>query len=228
MTNVKPEELNYHHYSTEQYDRDIINSIPSYEILHNKITKIVKKLPPNPKILELGVGTGNTTLAVAKNTKNADFILVDFSKRMLDGAKEKLSALNCTYILEDYSKMEFPQNLDAVICVIGFHHQESDNDKKQMILKIYSSLKRGGLFILGDLMTYENEELAAFNEVNHCHFLAQNADSEKVLKEWAYHHKYLNKLATWESHVKWMNNVGFSSEVILKKFNTVLIVGTKT
>ncbi|MDO5980915.1 class I SAM-dependent methyltransferase [Flavivirga spongiicola] len=227
MTNIKPEDLNYHYYSTEQYDRDIVSTIPGYKVLHNEIARIAKNLPPNPRILELGVGTGNTTLAIAQNTKNPNFTLVDFSEKMLNGAKHKLDKLNCKYLLEDYSAIELPQKHDAVICVIGFHHQESDKNKKTMILKIYNSLKRGGLFILGDLMTYDNKEFAAINEAKHYHFLVENAEGEEMLKEWAYHHKYLNSLASKESHIKWMNDVGFSTEVIFEKFNTVLILGKK-
>ncbi len=227
MTNVGPEDLNYHYYSTERYDKDIINTIPGYEALHQEIANITKKINPNPKILELGVGTGNTTLVIAENAKNSHFTLIDFSEQMLNGAKEKLNGLVCEFILRDYSEMELPKNYDAAICVIGLHHQETNKDKKQMILKIYNSLKRGGFFVLGDLMTFDNKELAALNEAEHYGFLVENAESKEFLKEWAYHHKFLNKLASKESHIRWMNEVGFSTEVVFEKFNTVLLLGKK-
>lgn len=226
MTNVKPQELNYDSYEMSKYDEDIVNSIPGHKKLHDEIAKVVRKMK-NPKILELGVGTGLTTKIIAKNTINPRFILVDFSKQMIEGAKRKLKKLNCEYILGDFLKIDFPKNCDIVVNVIGFHHQKTEKNKKIVLKKIYKSLKKGGIFILGDLMTYDNKEDAALNEAFHFHHLVKKAKNNLTLKEWAYHHKYLNKLDSWENHIKLMKEVGLKPELKFTKFNTFLIVGKK-
>ena len=59
-TNVKPDELNYNHYETQKYDDDIVCSIPGHEELHKHIEQLIESLPKQPKILELGIGTGLT------------------------------------------------------------------------------------------------------------------------------------------------------------------------
>ena len=227
MTNVKPTELNYDSYEMDKYDEDIVNSIPGHRELHAEIIKIVSKLKPNPKILELGTGTGLTTQVIAKNTKNPHFILTDFSKKMLDGAKRKLKGFDCEFILGDYSKIDLPKECDVIVSVIGFHHQGDEKDKVNMLKKIYDCLKQGGILILGDLMTYEDKELSALNDAHHYHFLVEKAKDGKTLKEWAYHHKYLNPLSSWENHIKWMKEIGFKPEIKFQKFNTFLILGKK-
>lgn len=227
MTNVKPTELNYDSYEMDKYDEDIVNSIPGHRELHEEIIKIVNKLKPNPKILELGTGTGLTTQCIAKNTKNPHFILTDFSKQMLDGAKRKLKGLDCEFILGDFSKIDLPKECDVVVSVIGFHHQGEDEKKINMLKKIYGCLKQGGILILGDLMTYNDKKLSALNDAHHYHFLVEKAKDEKTLKEWAHHHKYLNPLSSWENHLKWMKEIGFKPEIKFQKFNTFLILGKK-
>ncbi len=90
---------------------------------------------------------------------------------------------------------------------------------------IFHSLSEEGVFIFGDLVTYRNPESAALNEARHYHHLVENAQDENSLKEWAYHHKYLNKLAPIEDQVEWLEEVGFRKvEVLFTKFNTALIV----
>jgi tRNA (cmo5U34)-methyltransferase len=227
MTNVNPDDLNYHHYDSEQYDRDIVNSIPGHIEMHKIIEKISKKIEPNSKISELGVGTGITALTIAKNTKNPNFHLIDFSEQMIKGAKEKLKKYNCSYINGDYSKLELPKKNDLVVTVIGLHHQKTDDDKKRIFKKVYSSLNDNGIFIFGDLMTYDDKVLAAYNEALHYHFLVENAESSNALKDWSFHHKYLNSIVSWESNVKWMEEVGFRVEIEFKKYNTFLLIGYK-
>ncbi|NQV91858.1 class I SAM-dependent methyltransferase [Candidatus Woesearchaeota archaeon] len=228
-TNVKPEDLNYDHYETAKYDKDIVRSIPGHVELHKAIDQIVRKnLKGNPQILELGVGTGLTTLRILKNLPKARFTVVDFSKTMLDGARRKLHKYKVNYLCGDYAKLKLSQHNDVVLSVIGLHHQETDNDKKKLFKKIYSSLKKGGIFIFGDLVTFKNLAVASLNDAYHFHYLVEHAEDEKSLKEWAYHHKHLNKLAPLENQVAWLKGVGFKKvEVVFKKFNTALIVAEK-
>jgi tRNA (cmo5U34)-methyltransferase len=227
MTNVNPDDLNYHHYDTNHYDKDIVNSIPGHIEMHEIIGDICSEFNSNPKITELGVGTGITTLVIAQNTKNSDFHLIDFSEQMIKGAKEKLKGYNCNYILGDYSKIELPNKNDAIVTVIGLHHQDTDDDKTEIFKKIYDSLNKDGFFIFGDLMTYDDKVLAAYNEALHYHFLVENAENKEALKDWAYHHKYLNPIVSWEKNVTWMEEIGFRVEVKFTKFNTFLLLGFK-
>ena len=227
-TNVNPEELNYDHYATTKYDEDIVRSIPGHVELHQHIDKLVESLPEQPRILELGVGTGLTAERILKRFPKSQYFANDFSRTMLDGARAKLQGYNVQYLEGDYSKIELPKDNDAVISVIGIHHQETDEDKKDLFTKIYNSLNERGVFIFGDLVTYRNPTEAALNEAHHFHYLVENAQDEESLKEWAHHHKNLNKLAPLEDQVEWLREVGFREVTVeYQKFNTALIYAKK-
>lgn len=227
MTNVTPSDLNYDSYKPEQYDKDIIKCIPGHIEIHKIIAKLVSPLKSGLKVLELGVGTGITALTIAKNTDESHFILNDFSQTMLEGAMKKLMKYNCEFILSDYADLELPKNCDIVVSVIGMHHQENDTAKKKMMSKIYNALNKGGMFIFGDLMTYEDAMEAAYNDAKHYHFLVQNADDQMSLKEWAHHHKCLNLPVSWQVNKKWLKEQGFSVEKLYTNINTFLFVAYK-
>jgi tRNA (cmo5U34)-methyltransferase len=230
MTNVKSSELNYDSYSEDKYDLDIINSIPFHKELHEKIIWILKQEfnSKTLEILDLGIGTGITSKIVLEKFPNSQLIGIDFSDQMLLGAQNKLKDFNVELIKEDYSKIDLPKELDLVISVIGFHHQSKKVEKVLMFKKIFASLKQGGIFMLGDLMTYSNQVKASECEQKHFDFLKQNAIDEKTLKEWTHHHKELNKLETVENQIAWLKETGFRKVTLeFSEFNTCLIVAQK-
>ncbi len=230
-TNVKPKDLNYDRYEMQKYDEDIVRSIPGHEALHRHIDQIIQRdyiLRGKVKVLELGVGTGLTAERILRQIPNAEYTAVDFSEQMLAGARRRLSQYNVTFVNGDYSQIELPQNNDLVVSVVGIHHQETDDDKKSLFQRIYDSLNETGAFIFGDLVTYRDPTEAALNEARHFHHLVENALDEESLKEWAHHHKYLNKLAPLEDQVEWLREVGFRKvDVVYQKFNTALVYAQK-
>lgn len=228
-TNIQPDELNYNHYSASKYDRDIVNSIPCHKELHQKIISFMKKnsfADKNYSVLDLGVGTGITTKIIRDILPNATFDVVDFSKTMLAGAQKKLGKKNVHYILGDYAHMRFKKRYDIIISVIGIHHQ-THAGKKKLFKKIYSLLNDGGIFIFGDLVTYKNEEIAALNQALHFHHLVEKSTDQKTLRDWAYHHLFLNDLAPVEDQLAWLKECGFATKILLLKINTALIIGQK-
>ncbi len=135
---IKPEELNYDHYETKKYDRDIISFIPGHEELHQNIEKITDEYSGKYlKILELGVGTGLTAERILKKIPTANYTAIDFSETMLNGAKKRLAKYNVTFKQGDYSQIPLPKNNNLVVSVIGIHHQETNEDKKILFGKIY-------------------------------------------------------------------------------------------
>ncbi len=229
-TNVESGDLNYDSYADEKYDKDIIGVIPHYHELHSKIAEFVtKNFSPNQtySILDLGAGTGNTSRLLKDLLPQAKFDVVDFSKSMLDGARKKLGDSDVKYILADYAETNFDENkYDLIISVIGLHHQNTAG-KKKVLEKIYQSLKPGGWFILGDLVTHKDENIAALNQAKHFHHLVENTSDDITLTEWSYHHLYLNDLAPKEELIKWIDDLGFETKTLLQKINTLLLVAQK-
>lgn len=228
-TNVKAVDLNYDHYSANKYDRDIVNSIPFHREMHEVIIDFIKKYYYSKKeysILDLGAGTGITSKLIQKELPIAEFDLVDFSKKMLLGAKKKFGTKNVNYIFGDYSKIKFKKKYDIAVSVIGIHHQ-SMRGKKKLFQKIFSLLNDGGSFIFGDLVTYSDKRKVALNNAMHFKHLVDNVTDKKTLSEWAYHHMFLNDLAPIEDQIKWLEKIGFKVEVKFLKFNTALMICKK-
>jgi tRNA (cmo5U34)-methyltransferase len=224
-TNVKAADLNYDHYSANKYDRDIINSIPFHKELHARIMTFIRKnflTSENCNILDLGVGTGITSHLIRQELPNSKFDLVDFSKKMLDGAKRRFGTKNVNYIFGDYSKRRFKKKYDIVVSVIGIHHQNTLG-KKQLFKKIYRLLKPGGVFIFGDLVTYRDPYKAALNQALHFHHLVEKSADKKTLGEWAHHHYILNDPAPVENQIKWLGESGFKVKTAMLKMNTALL-----
>ncbi len=228
-TNVRPKELNYHGYSSAEYDDGIARAIPYHKELHGKIAEVVCNVDPLRAyaILELGVGTGITTRLVRALFPNARITAVDFCDTMLAGARKKLGEVNIRYILGDYSELLFDsESYKFVVSVIGIHHQTTEG-KKALFGKIHTALRHGGKFIFGDLVTYRDPKVAALNQARHFHFLVEHAKDEATLTEWAHHHMFLNDLAPMEDQIEWLEHVGFSVSMEFQKFNTALLVCVK-
>ncbi len=139
-TNVKPSQLNYDEYAPARYDRDIANSVPFHREVHELVAGFISKEyggSRRPQILDLGVGTGLTSSTIRGVLPAARFDVVDFSRKMLRGARERLGSNNVRYILGDYSRLQFDRRYDIVVSVIGMHHQ-TDEGKRVLFKKIHS------------------------------------------------------------------------------------------
>ena len=230
MTNVTPSELNYDKYTTDKYDRDIVNSIPFHKKLHKHIADFVKSNFDSTKeyrILDLGTGTGITAKLLRDSLPKVKIDAVDFSEQMIAGAKKKLGDKNVRYLFGDYVDMVFDKKYDIVVSVIGIHHQNNEG-KQKMFGKIYSLLKQGGVFIFGDLVKYVDKYEAARNNALHYHHIVQHATDEQTLTEWAHHHMFLNDLAPIESQIEWLSKVGFRVQKDFLRMNTALLFCFKT
>ena len=228
-TNVAHSDLNYDRYETKQYNDDITCVIPGWEDMHKKIESLILSYKNDDaiKLLELGIGTGLTTKKILDIKPHIHVDAIDFSHTMIQGAQKLLEPYNVNFIEGDYAKITFDKDYDIVCSVIGIHHQTQEG-KKELFNKIYTSLKSGGIFVFGDLVTYKNKHVAALNNAKHFHHLVNNTTNDTTLTEWAFHHQYLNELAPLEDQLEWLKEAGFRIvDVIYRHFNTVLIVAKK-
>ncbi|MBL8030247.1 MAG: class I SAM-dependent methyltransferase [Candidatus Doudnabacteria bacterium] len=228
-TNVTPEELNYHGYTTAQYEQEIRVSIPFHAEVHGEIQEFLcETWEPEAalSVLDLGCGTGLTTQIIRETLPKSVFTLVDFSNNMLDGARQKFGGGNVRYVCQDYSKMSVSSGkYNIVASVIGLHHQ-TDVGKLAMFTKIRQALvPENGVFIFADLVTFRDRHRAALEAARHYNHLVEKATSARMLSEWAYHHMFLNQLAPYEDQLEWLYWAGFTSvNVRFLKYQTVLIV----
>jgi len=122
------------------------------------------------KIADLGCGTGELTIRLAK--EGYQLFGVDYSIDMLTYADQKSrnDHLDVQWIHQDLRELEGLENLDAVVSYCDVvNYITSENDLKNVFERIAQSLKVGGLFIFDiHSLHYVVNDLVnnSFTEVN--------------------------------------------------------------
>jgi demethylmenaquinone methyltransferase/2-methoxy-6-polyprenyl-1,4-benzoquinol methylase len=101
------------------------------------------------RVLDLCAGTGDFALAVKKRFPEARVVLADFSKPMLDIAREKTKGLQgLTFTLADAMRVPFcDMAFDAVTCGFGLRNLD---DPQQGLKEMGRVLKPGGRVVILD------------------------------------------------------------------------------
>ncbi len=241
-TNVESNQLNYDSEfdpnATALYDEEIKCVIPGWEALHSKLETIADQfLPQIPTILELGMGTGLTASRFWNKRPGAHYLGIDFSRSMVRASQDrrdkwarerKIFYPNIEFMFGDYSAGRLPAGNDAVVSVIGIHHQRGDDAKKKLFARIHDCIVEGGSFFFGDLVTYRDKDTAEMNDKQHFTFMGEHARDQVMLDKWVRHHKEQNDLAPLEDQVEWLKEVGFRDvQILYQKFNTALVHAIK-
>ncbi len=110
------------------------------------------------KILDLGCGTGLELDRIWKKNPDIEVTGVDLCADMLDKLLEKHQDKPLTTVCMDYFQYDLGYGKwDAVISFESLHHF-LPKDKIKLYEKIYCSLKKGSLFMLGDYIACCDEE----------------------------------------------------------------------
>lgn len=114
----------------EQWDGDLF--IEALEIDENK------------SVLEIGIGTGRVAVKVAPYCMRLTGI--DISSKTIERAKENLKDYpDIAFICDDFCVYKFTETFDVIYSSLTMMHFEN---KKQVISKVATLLKDGGIFCL--------------------------------------------------------------------------------
>jgi tRNA (cmo5U34)-methyltransferase len=131
------------------YD-EVVAEIPDYEQLQAEVAAATAWLRVE-RFLDLGAGTGATTLSVLSRHPGASAVLLDESESMLATARSALGAAAATIVvagLED----PLPGGLfDLVVSALAVHHL-AGRAKADLFRRVADVLAPGGRFVLGDIV----------------------------------------------------------------------------
>src|SRR6266403_1274212 len=151
----------------ESYDSLIHRAVPRYDEM---IARLLDYLPDNPlRVLELGCGTGNLSLRLAKTFPRAELTLVDGSVEMISLVRSCIDELRSdsssriSYVDARFEVLDLPpRSFDLVVSSISLHHVE---DKAALYQRIRALVPAGGRFSFDHQIRGEPET----NHYANCH-----------------------------------------------------------
>lgn len=196
----------------EGYDSLIRRAVPRYDEM---LERLVDYLPPSAsRVLELGCGTGNLSLALAARYPAASLTFLDAAPEMLDVTRARLKdahpgsvgrARFVPSMFEEIDKGLGP--FDLITSSISLHHVR---DKESLYKNIYALLSRGGTFRFSDQLRGATAEIHELNWRRWLEFCRRpaNCSEEEVtsLLDHAEAHDHYTPLA---EHFRLLETAGF-------------------
>lgn len=211
--------------ASNDYDKYRKQAIPNMEIYYNTVVNLTKNYS-NPKILDLGAGTGILTELLYKQHPNADITLVDLSTEMLNIAKMKFADKDFKYIEADYLTYDFEEKYDIIVSSLSIHHL-TDEEKKVLYGRIYNFLRKGGIFINADEVygaTEFTEKIYKKEDSDHLN----KQDIPKEEKEIIRQRRSLDRPARLLDTICWYDEIGYENvDVYYKYYRYFVIAGEK-
>lgn len=196
---------------SKNYTNDMIGCVPHYLQL---VTSFVKDLPENfnaNSILDLGCGNGNITAQLIPYFPNATYTLVDASAEMINLCRKQFKNFDIIYSNNYFKDFSFNvESYDLIVAGFSLHHCKS-NEKQSIFKSINSSLRKGGIFALSDLMISKTNPdhpklLEQWNRFVNNNF----RDGEK----WTWlmeHYAAFDRPTDYLLQIEWMKNAGFTN-----------------
>jgi len=210
------------------YDRLIKNLIPRYEEMHSVAIDQFNFPPQNElSFLDLGIGTGQTALVLLNKFPKARVHGVDISPNMLMQAKERLRQMEDRIIFSEENMTVFKprERYDGCIGILSIHHL-NENQKRNLFGKVFTSMKSGGIFSIGDIITFDNKIDAAIKEKEWKKFLIKNL-GDKEGDYWFQNYLEEDLPSSVASQLKWLNDIGFRAECVWEYMNYAVISAEK-
>lgn len=171
------------------------------------------------KILDLGCGTGLELERIWEKDPHIEVTGVDLCQGMLDKLLEKHLGMPLTTVCQDYFQYDFGNGKwDAVISFESLHHFLPER-KRELYRKIYNSLKKDGVFLLGDYIACCDEEETLLRNT-----YLQKREQSAISDDCFVH---FDIPLTLEHESRLLQDVGFFMEKILDGDATIIVAVKK-
>lgn len=145
------------------------------------------------EVLELGCGTGEIALRLAKDNKQV--FASDLSTDMLEVAKQKAMAQNVNMMFQrvDMTDFKTSHQVDLILCLCdSINYVLDENKVKQTFANVYESLKDKGTFIFDIDSLYKTDViLNDYHENEEDEEFAFRWDVELLDKGYVHHRVYI-------------------------------------
>lgn len=224
--------------NTSDFDAGIRQLLPRYDEMLEVITCCVPST--SKKILELGCGTGELTLKILKRCPDADIIVLDYSPRMINFAREKVASsgyqerwsgkeADFGEWASNPDKFGIGTNFDACISSLAIHHL-TDEMKQNLFIRIQETLSTGGCFWNADPTLPEAPTLAEVYKLAREEWITQQGTTladvrARMGSSTTYGYSNQDQLATLNAHLQMLIQAGFSTVAVPWKYYGLAVFG---
>jgi SAM-dependent methyltransferase len=140
-----------YHFEPERYTATVAANVPHYSELQSAVAEATRGVEART-ILDLGIGTGETTAAVLAVHPGARITGVDSSLKMLEVARSRLPATNVSELVVRRLQDPLPSGeFDVVVTALAVHHLTS-RQKRDLFTRVRGRLSPGSVFVLADVV----------------------------------------------------------------------------
>src|SRR5262245_10147960 len=134
-------------WDAKTYDAERRRLVPCFDLFYGTAVELVARtVPPSPRVLDLGAGTGVLSGLVAGRVKPKLLHLLDASPEMLAQAESRLVVWHPVRTLRSLTAPLPEGPFDAVISALAIHHLR-DDEKRDLFSRVREVLAPGGIFI---------------------------------------------------------------------------------
>ena len=185
------------HLDPATYLERIRAEVPAYDELQDAVAEATAGIHAE-RVLELGVGTGQTSRRVLDLHPEAELVGIDESADMLAAASADVAAADLRV-----SRLQDPLpdgNFDLVVSALAVHHLEAAG-KADLFARVAAQLRPGGRFVLGDVVVPDDP-----------------ADVVTPIDD-AY-----DQPSTIDDQVRWLAAAGLGAEVVWTRQDLAVII----
>jgi tRNA (cmo5U34)-methyltransferase len=226
---IKPFEFNQR--VVDVFPDMIARSVPGYPLTISMMSVMANDyVQENSNVYDLGCSLGAVSLAIQQglNNKQCHIIAVDNSQAMIDACNDTISNEynNIEFVLDDVLNIDIT---NASLVVLNFTLQFIPlEQRKHLLEKIYQGLLPGGVLILSEKITFDDD--VENKTMSQLHYDMKELNGYDKLEIAAKREALDNVLVpeTIESHMLRLNNSGFNDVFMwLKCFNFVSLLAVK-
>jgi tRNA (cmo5U34)-methyltransferase len=141
-----------YHFDPGTYLEIVLAEVPAYLELQDEVARATAGVAVE-RLLELGVGTGETSARVLEVHPSAQLVGIDESEQMLARARQRLSGADLRV-----GRLEDPLPagpFDLVVSALTVHHLDG-RAKADLFRRVARRLRHGGRFVMADVIVPED------------------------------------------------------------------------
>lgn len=216
--------VNKFNQKAKEYDSERRALIPFFDDFYGVAIDCIDFKGDNPKVLDLGAGTGILSQFLLEKYPNAEIVLIDLAGEMLKEAEKRFEGNdNISFICDDYITHEFNTKFDIIISSLSIHHL-TGTEKKVLIEKYYDLLNDGGNFVNADQVLNPNKGVEDYFKSKldeHTGEISEKAYGEAKIR------RTYDKPSSVDFQLECLKNIGFDHVGIPYKYYVFAVFWAK-